>query len=54
MLLVAQANTIPVDDATAIRMKSFYPEWTTATTYNAGFKVQYHGRLFKAIQPHTS
>ena len=54
MLLVAQANTIPVDDATAIRMKSFYPEWAAATTYAIGFKVQYGGRLYKAIQAHTS
>lgn len=54
MLLVAQANTIPVDDATAIRMKSFYPEWTTEIDYAIGFKVQYNGRLFKATQAHTS
>ncbi len=54
MLLVAQANTIPVDDATAIRMKSFYPEWTATTAYAIGFKVQYNGRLYKAIQAHTS
>lgn len=54
MLLVAQANTIPVDDATAIRMKSFYPEWAAATAYTADFKVQYNGRLYKAIQAHTS
>ena len=54
MLLVAQANTIPVDDATAIRMKSFYPEWAPATSYAVDFKVQYNGHLFKVIQAHTS
>ena len=54
MLIVAQANTIVVDDATAIRMKAFYPEWTTATNYTTGFKVQFNGRLYKAIQAHTS
>lgn len=54
MLLVAQANTIPVDDATAVRMKSFYPEWASATAYAIGFKVQYSGHLYKAIQAHTS
>lgn len=54
MLIVAQVNTIPVDDATAIRMKAFYPEWSPATTYAVDFKVQYNGRLFKVIQAHTS
>jgi hypothetical protein len=35
-------------------MKSFYPEWATATAYAVGFKVQHNGRLYKAIQAHTS
>ena len=27
MLITAQINTLSVDDNTALRMKSFYPEW---------------------------
>ena len=54
MLLMAQANTIPVDDATALRMRSFYPEWKSGGAYAVGFRVRYEGRLFKAVQAHTS
>ena len=54
MLLMAQANAIPVDDATALRMRSFYPEWKSGSAYAVGFRVRYEGRLFKAVQAHTS
>lgn len=54
MLIKAQINTIPADDATALRMKEYYPEWATNTSYALGYKVQYNGRLYKVIQAHTS
>ena len=54
MLITAQINTLSVDDATAVRMVAFYPEWAKDTTYTIGYKVQYLGKLYKVIQAHTS
>lgn len=54
MLIARQINTLPVDDNTALRMMSFYPEWETGMAYEAGFKVQRNGRLWRAVQAHTS
>lgn len=54
MLITAQINTLSVDDATAVRMVSFYPEWAKDTAYTVGYKVQYLGKLYKVIQAHTS
>lgn len=54
MLITAQINTLSVDDATAVRMVAFYPEWTKDTAYTVGYKVQYLGKLYKVVQAHTS
>ena len=60
MLITAQINTLTVDDATALRMKQFYPGWAPDTSYTAaagrpiGFKVQYDNNLWKLRQEHTS
>jgi len=54
MLLVAQVNSIPVDDATALRMRTYYPAWESGVGYGVGFRVQYDGRLFRALQAHTA
>jgi len=54
MLLAAQVNTIPVDDATALRMRTYYPVWESGVGYGVGFRVQYDGRLFRALQAHTA
>ena len=54
MLITAQINALSVDDNTALRMKSFYPEWAENTAYTAGFKVQHNGKLWRVIQAHTS
>lgn len=54
MLIKEQINTLSVDDATAVRMVSFYPEWAKDTAYTIGYKVQYLGKLYKVIQAHTS
>lgn len=54
MLISAQINTLTVDDTTALRMVSFYPEWVTDTAYAAGFKVQFGGILYRCLTAHTS
>ena len=54
MLIAQQINTLNVDDNTALRMKAYYPEWEPGATYTAGFKVQYGGKLWRAIQAHTA
>lgn len=54
MLITAQINTLSVDDATAVRMVAFYPEWAKDTAYTVGYKVQYLGKLYKVVQAHTS
>lgn len=51
-----QINTLPVDDSTALRMKSYYPTWqelTAAqfTAEKAGFKFTYGDDLYKTIHP---
>lgn len=54
MLVTAQINTLSVDDATAVRMVAFYPEWAKDTAYTVGYKVRYLGKLYKVVQAHTS
>lgn len=54
MILPQQINTMEVDDATAFRMKQFYPEWAAGVAYAAGFKLQSKEKLWKVLQPHTS
>ena len=54
MLIKEQINTLSVDDATAVRMTAFYPEWEKGRQYTVGYKVQYLGKLYKVIQAHTS
>ena len=54
MLIPMQINTLVVDDNTALRMKDFYPEWTSDTSYDVGFKVKYNGKLWRVVQAHTS
>lgn len=54
LLIMQQINTLQVDDSTALRMKSYYPEWEPGQAYAADYKVQHCGRLFKVRQAHTS
>lgn len=54
MLLRQQVNTLAVDDATAYRMREFYPEWEAGASYTEGFKFLYGGELYKVLQAHTS
>ena len=54
MLIAQQINTLTVDDNTALRMVAFYPEWAADTEYTIGYKVQRNGKLWRALQAHTS
>lgn len=54
MLLRQQINTLAVDDATAYRMRAFYPEWAEGQSYPVGYKLLCGGSLYKVIQAHTS
>ena len=54
MLIAQQINTLTVDDNTALRMTEFYPEWASGQSYTAGYKVQRNGKLWRALQAHTS
>lgn len=60
MLIRQQVNTLAVDDATALRMAAFYPEWKSGTAYTTangcpvGYKVVRSGKLYKLRQEHTS
>ena len=54
MIISQQINTLNVDDATAYRMREFYPEWQSGQSYPIGYKLQYGGKLYRVIQAHTS
>ena len=54
LLIRQQINTLTVDDNTALRMTTFYPEWAANAEYTIGYKVQRGGRLWRCLQAHTS
>lgn len=54
MLVRQQINALAVDDATALRMVAYYPEWTAGTAYAVGDRLVYNGDLYKVLQAHTS
>lgn len=43
-----------VDDATALHMQRFYPEWQTDEFYRVGDRRMYDGRLYRALTTHTA
>ena len=49
-----QINTLAVDDATALRMVAYYPDWMAGTSYAAGDRLVYNGDLYKVLQAHTA
>lgn len=53
-LVRAQINSIAADDATAYRMKEFYPEWEAGHAYAAGVYLVYGGEFYRVLQAHTS
>lgn len=54
MMVRAQINTLAVDDATALRMVAYYPDWTAGMAYAAGDRLVYNGDLYKVLQAHTA
>lgn len=54
LLLAQKVQEIEVDDNTALRMMSYYPEWEPGKTYGEGHKLTRSGKLYKVIQPHTA
>lgn len=53
-LIAQQINILDVDDNTALRMRSYYPDWAADTAYTVGYKVQHGGKLWRIRQAHTS
>lgn len=60
MFIRQQVNILAVDDATALRMTAFYPEWESGKAYTAengcpvGYKIVRAGKLWKLRQEHNS
>lgn len=54
MLLPQLIQSIAVDDSTALRMMSFYPEWEPGKAYAIGNKLTRSGKLYKVLQAHTA
>lgn len=54
MIIAQQINALPVDDNTALRMRSFYPEWAENTAYTVGYKVLRGGKLWRCLAAHGS
>ena len=54
LLIHGIINTAQVDDNTALRMRSYYPQWHADTEYPAGYKVQSGDRLWRCRQAHRS
>lgn len=54
MMVRQRINTLAVDDATALRMVTYYPEWTAGTAYAVGDRLVYNGYLYKVLQAHTA
>ena len=56
LLIAQQINTLSVDDAAAYRMREFYPAWedVIGKAVDAGYKLTYHGALYKVISAHTA
>ena len=55
MLVTAQINTLAVDDATALRWRVLYPEWSPdGMEYSVDEKVQRQDKLYRCLSPHAS
>lgn len=54
LLIPAQINTIAVDDNTALRMRTYYPQWASGADYSVGYKVQFDGKLWRCRQAHSA
>lgn len=50
-----QTKLLTVDDAVALKMPDYFPEWSgNSVSYKAGDRVLYNGVLYKVLQAHTS
>lgn len=59
MLVRAQINMLSVDDATALRMRDYYPAWANLAAEGyiaakAGFRFTHNGDLYKTVQPNLT
>lgn len=54
LLIPTQINGLAVDDNTALRMRSYYPEWQSGQDCAVGYKVQFGDRLWRCRQAHTA
>lgn len=54
MVIRALINDLAADDATAYRMRDFYPEWKAGVEYKVGDRFAYNGKLYRCVQAHTS
>lgn len=54
LLIPVVINTAQVDDNTALRMHSYYPQWQADTEYSVGYKVQFDGKLWRCRQAHSA
>lgn len=54
MVIRALINDLAADDATAYRMKEYYPGWEAGHAYTAGERLVYGGELYSVLQAHTS
>jgi hypothetical protein len=54
LLIPGVINTAQVDDNTALRMRSYYPQWQSGADYTVGYKVQHNDRLWRCRQAHSA
>lgn len=54
VFLSQKVQELQVDDCTALRMKSYYPEWEAGKSYPVDFKLTRNEKLYKVTQAHTS
>jgi hypothetical protein len=59
MIIAEQINTLAVDDATALRMREYYPDFDELvkrkyTAKDAGYKFRYGDILYKTAQPNIA
>jgi hypothetical protein len=54
LLIPGVINAVQVDDNTALRMTSYYPQWQSGADYTVGYKVQYNDRLWRCRQAHSA
>lgn len=54
LLIPGVINTAQVGDNTALRMRTYYPEWQSGADYAMGYKVQHGGKLWRCRQAHSA